>query len=237
MTSAASLVDRVRRARGVERQQLRWIGASLVLVVSTFLLGIALPIFFPDVGESATLPAVLAFATVPIAIGIAVLRYRLYDIDTIINRAIVYGLLTAILAGASAAAVGLTQTLFVGVLGPGSTPTIVITTLLVVSAFNPIKSRLEALVDRRFKPAPDPATVLKAFISDLRESVSRPDRERALRRLLDLSVPEFATAAEARWTDGDGTEQRAAAGPIPRRTPPRSGSRLAPQRSSSALPA
>jgi hypothetical protein len=149
---------------------------------------------------------------VPLAIGVAVLRYRLYEIDTIINRAIVYGLLTAILAGGSAAVIGLTQTLFVGLLGPGSTVSIVITTLLVVSAFNPIKTRLQTIVDRRFKPAPDPAASVKAFVAEVRGSLSRPDRDRTFRRLLDLAVPELAAAAEVRWSGPDGVDRLASAG-------------------------
>ena len=215
ISAAASLIVRMRRSRGIERQQLRWIGTSLTLVVATFLFAVMVPVLVPDAEQIVILPVVLAFATVPIAIGIAVMRYRLYEIDTIVNRAIVYGLLTAILAGASAAAIGLTQSLFVGILGPGSTPTIVITTLLVVSAFNPIKTRLQTIVDKRFKPTPDPATVLRGFVGEIRSSISRPDRERAMRRLLDLAVPEFATAAEAHWTDSGGGTNRAALGAHP----------------------
>ena len=212
LIAAISVIHRFRQATGIERQQLRWIGASLTLVAFTFMLGLIIPALIPGSEENATLPAVFAFATVPLAIGVAVLRYRLYEIDTIINRALVYGLLTAILAGGSAAAVGLIQSLFVGILGPGSTVTIVVTTLLVVSAFNPIKTRLQTIVDQRFKPAPDPAASLKAFVAEVRESLSRPDRDRTFRRLLDLTVPELATAAEIEWTGDDGTPRRAAAG-------------------------
>jgi hypothetical protein len=212
--SATSLVVRARAARGIERQQLRWISASLVFVVISVVGGLSVSTVDEGaVQGGALVPAIFAFATVPLSIGVAVMRYRLYEIDTIINRAIVYGLLTAILAGASAAAIGVTQTLFEGVLGPGSTLTVVITTLLVVSAFNPIKNRLEAIVDRRFKPAPDPATALRAFVEELRESVAQPDRTRAFRRLVELAVPEFASGAEARWTEADATEGRAIAGP------------------------
>lgn len=212
ISAAASLIVRMRRSRGIERQQLRWIGTSLTLVVSTFLFAVLIPVVFPDVEQIVILPVVLSFATVPVAIGVGVMRYRLYEIDTVINRAIVYGLLTAILAGGSAAAIGLIQSLFVGVLGPGSTVTIVVTTLLVVSAFNPIKARLQAIVDRRFKPAPDPETSLRAFIAEVRGSLSKPDRERTFERLLGIAVPELATAAELRWTRDGGEERVTAAG-------------------------
>jgi hypothetical protein len=87
----------------------------------------------------------------PIAIGIAIMRYRLYDIDRLINRALVYGSLTAILAGIFTAAVGLAQRLFVATTGESSDVAIVITTLVVATLYAPLRKRLEAIVDRHFK--------------------------------------------------------------------------------------
>ena len=100
VTAAISLLVRVRRATGIERQQLRWIAASITFVVGSVLVVVTIGALVPAVAQEIVLLAIVAFVTVPVSVGVAVMRYRLYEIDTIINRAIVYGLLTAILAGA-----------------------------------------------------------------------------------------------------------------------------------------
>lgn len=194
-----SLFVRLRRATGVERQQLRWVTFATLLVVASVLVGLALSGLIPGSSDTGLIwiPAILAFPSVAIAIGVAVLRYRLYEIDTIVNRAIVYGLLTAILAGSSAAMIGLLERAFEGVIGPGSDASIILTTLLVVSAFNPVKSRLQAIVDRRFKETRDPVADLAAFEAEIRSGIARPDRERALRRLVEVAMTAFAASGAA----------------------------------------
>jgi hypothetical protein len=87
----------------------------------------------------------------PIAIGVAVTRYRLYEIDRLINRTLVYGALTAILAGIFTAGIGLAQRLFIATTGESSDAAIVLATLVVATAYAPVRKRLEAVVDRRFK--------------------------------------------------------------------------------------
>jgi hypothetical protein len=114
----------------------------------------------------------------PLAIGLAILRYRLYEIDRIVNRALVYGAVTAILAGAFAAATALSQRLVVSVAGQSSDTAIVITTLIVVAIYAPVRKRVEAFVDRYFK-------------YDQREYGPYLDE---LRRFLDLVQPERAAA-------------------------------------------
>jgi hypothetical protein len=195
--AVASLVVRFRRATGIERQQLRWIGASLALLVIAVGLGFAVSAIAPEsLGSGlAWMPAALAFPTVPMAVGVAVLRYRLYEIDTIINRAIVYGLLTAIVAGASAAAIALTQRLFSGVIGGAGDLTIVFITLGVVAGVNPIKTKLQAIVDRRFKEVRDPGKELAAFLADVHGSLSQPDRDRTLQRFVEAAVLAFGASA------------------------------------------
>ena len=94
------------------------------------------------------------FAVVPLALLIAILRYRLFDIDVVINRTLVYGPLTAILAGLFAALIRITQSLFVAVTGEKSDIAIVITTLVVTAAFHPVRMRLQKLVDAYFKEVP-----------------------------------------------------------------------------------
>jgi hypothetical protein len=211
--AAVSLFVRLRRAEGVEHQQLRWITVAALLVVSGVLIGIALSTLVPGGDETGLvwIPAIFAFPTVPIAIGVAVLRYRLYDIDTIVNRAIVYGLLTAILAGASAALIGLFERVFEGIIGPGSDASIILTTLLVVTAFNPVKNRLQALVDRRFKEVRDPVADLVAFEAEIRGGIARPDRQRVLRHLVDVAMNALAATGATVSLGGSGTPAWSAA--------------------------
>ncbi len=95
------------------------------------------------------------FAIIPIALFIAILRHRLFDMDLVINRTLVYGPLTAILAGLFAALIRIVQSLFVAMTGEKSDAAIVITTLIVTAAFQPIRARLQTMVDRYFKQVPE----------------------------------------------------------------------------------
>jgi hypothetical protein len=188
--AAVSIGVRFRRAVGVERQQLKWLVGAISLLVVGIIFGLTTATLAPALANTGVgwAPALAGFVAVPASIAIAILRYRLYDINTIINRAIVYGLLTAILTGGSAAAITLGQRLFVGALGAGSDATIVLTTLLVVAAFNPIKTRLQTIVDRRFKGNQSPDAALDAFVLEVRQSLSPPDLHRSLTRFLGAAV-------------------------------------------------
>ena len=207
--AVVSLGLRARRSTGVERQQLRWIGTALAFVVVAVAIGFVISALLPDSSTNgiAWTPAIIAFPTIPLAIGVAVLRYRLYEIDTIINRAIVYGLLTAIVAGVSAAAIALTQRLFSGVIGAASDLTIVLITLAVVAAVNPVKMKLQVLVDRRFKEVRDPGKELAAFLADVHGSLSRPDRDRTLQRFLEAAVLAFGAFDGELTLEGAGRER------------------------------
>jgi hypothetical protein len=188
-----SLGVRYRRAHGVERQQLRWLVAALVFFVVAVMAGFVIYDLVPGADESwlAWILAILALPCVPLAIGIAVLRYRLYEIDTVINRALVYGSLTAIVAGVYTASIALMQRLFVTVTGETSDAAIVLTTLVVVVGFTPLKTRLQAIVDRRYKEVPDPASALEAFVTEVRHALSPPDRDRTMRRLTEVAVESY----------------------------------------------
>lgn len=190
VVAAASIGVRFRRAVGVERQQLKWLAGAISLVVFGVVFGLTTAALLPKVADTGIVwvPALTGFVAVPVSIAFAILRYRLYEINTIINRAIVYGLLTAILTGGSAAIITLGQRLFAGVIGSGSDATIVLTTLLVVAAFNPIKSRLQAIVDRRFKDSHSPDAALAAFVLGVQHSLGLPDLHRSLARFLETAV-------------------------------------------------
>jgi hypothetical protein len=159
--AAVSLLARLRVAPADERRQLMWIafaGSGIVLVIAFT------PLISPDLlgGQASSLQYLLtgfAITGVAAAIGIAVLRYRLYDIDVIVDRAFVYGALTAILAGLYAASVRLFQALFTTVTGETSDAALVLTTLVLATSFTPIKGRLETIVARRYRPKGErPAT-------------------------------------------------------------------------------
>jgi hypothetical protein len=144
---ALSVLVRYRRGDSIVRAQLRWIGLAAVAAAVSFVLT-ALPqptgAFFFGTG-------VTAIACLPLAIGVAITRYHLYDIDLIINRALVYGSLTAILAGVFTAGVGLAQRLFVTFTGASSDGAIVLATLVIATLYAPLRKRLEKVIDKRFK--------------------------------------------------------------------------------------
>jgi hypothetical protein len=147
----SSVAVRYRAARGDARQQMKWF-----VFAGSFLI-ITAPAGFSGHPIGALLLAANgAFACA--AVVVAILRYRLYEIDVIINRTVVYGFLTAILAGVYTASISLTQRLFSAVTGDRSDAAIVLTTLIVVSLFTPIKTRLQAIVDARVKTAPSHGT-------------------------------------------------------------------------------
>jgi hypothetical protein len=112
-----------------------------------------------------------SLSIVPICLTIAILRYRLYEIDVIINRALVYGCLTAILAGLYSASISLFQKVFIALTGEQSDAAIVLTTLILASAFTPLRTRLQNAVDRRFKDVHDPARRLQALADEIRQGI------------------------------------------------------------------
>jgi hypothetical protein len=160
VASATSLVLRFRRARGVERLQLKWVAAASVLLVASFLLW--------EVWEG-LVP--LGIGAMVVAAGIAILRYRLYDIDVVINRTLVYGVLTATLAGAYLATVLLLQ-VALSPLTEESDLAIAGSTLAVAALFRPARRRIQATVDRRFyRRRYDAARTLELFVTRLRDQV------------------------------------------------------------------
>jgi hypothetical protein len=164
--AAGSLVLRFRRAQGVERQQLRWVAlaaAVMVLAVPIVLVPVALESPILVDWASAVWVVVL-----PVAVGAAVLRYRLYDLDRIISRTLAYGLLTLLLAGGyGVVALGLGQ-----LLGQDSSLAVAGATLAVAAAFQPLRRRIQAAVDRRFNRGRfDAARTIEVFSTRLRDQV------------------------------------------------------------------
>jgi hypothetical protein len=166
IAAVSSLVMRFRRSQGVERQQLKWVVYAGVLLVLTIPVGEYLPATIGDVLFG------LIIAFLPVAAGIAILRYRLYDIDRLINRTLVYGLLTAILGAVYAAIVLVLGQLFGGIGDSPPSWAVAGATLAVAALFQPARHRIQAVVDRRFNRRKyDAAKTVEAFSARLRDEV------------------------------------------------------------------
>jgi hypothetical protein len=171
-----SLLIRFRRSRGVERLQLKWFVFAMVLAVGTTLIRAA-STEGPDIQFE--ILAALGTLTVPVAAGVAILRYRLYDIDRIINRTIVYGALTALLAAAYFAIVVALQNVIPG--ADDSDLTIAGTTLAVAALFRPLRVRIQEFIDRRFyRRKFDTQRTLEQFTARLRDEIDLEALDREL---------------------------------------------------------
>ena len=180
--ASISLVVRYRRADPIEAAQIRWLALVAVIVAICLALATVTDGPIAQLGFGAGLSFL---ACVPIAIGIAITRYRLYDIDRLINRALVYGSLTAILAGTFTAAVGLAQRIFIAMTNETSDAALVGATLVIATLYAPLRKRLEAIVDRRFKFE---EARFGAYRDELTKYLALTDPTRASQRLLDEAI-------------------------------------------------
>jgi hypothetical protein len=166
--AVAAMITRMDQARGAERQQLKWFVYTVTLLVVGFLAAL---LGFGQHSVAWNL-GIAAFNFLPIAAGIAILRYRLYDIDLVINRTLVYGTLTAALALVYVASIILFQGLFRALTGGTSQLAVVASTLAIAALFVPLRRRVQAFIDRRFyRRKYDIATTLQAFNVRLRNEV------------------------------------------------------------------
>jgi hypothetical protein len=183
LASAVSLVLRFRRSSGEVRQQIKWITFVASFAGVLYVCALVSPfIFVPEkLGGARLSPpplwfellsnvAVLGFAGVPVAMGFAVLKYRLYDIDLLINRALVYGSLTVLLAATYFGGVVGLQYVFRAISGQGSTLAVVASTLVIAALFDPLRRRVQGFVDRSFYCSKyDARKTLEAFKARLRD--------------------------------------------------------------------
>jgi len=173
-----SLLVRFRRARGDERQQIKWFASAAALtlvwiIVFAFVI-VELLVSFERGLPEATIPlsGLLVLPSIPIATGIAVLRYRLYAIDVIINRTLVYGSLTMMLALIYFGGVATTQAIFGAFTGQEEQPqlAVVVSTLVIAALFNPLRRRVQSFIDRRFyRKKYDARKTLESFSAKLRD--------------------------------------------------------------------
>jgi hypothetical protein len=171
LLSVLSLVFRFRRANGVERQQIKWFAYAAVLfgggIVFSGFLGRDLPGVWDTVFETAT------FAGLYVAVGVAILRYRLYEIDRIINRTLVSAALTATLALVYFGSVVSLQYVFRALTVGTSQLVIVASTLAIAALFNPLRRRIQSFIDRRFyRGKYDAVKTLEVFSARLRDETN-----------------------------------------------------------------
>src|SRR5215218_8278224 len=170
--AVVSLIIRLRRARELERQQIKWFVYATVLTICGGILTYPVSEAIGSVWLKwiGFVPFIVGVMAIPVSMGIAVMRYRLYDIDRIINRTLVYGILSATLVALYFGGIVMLQRLFVVLTGERSTLAVVASTLLIAALFNPLRRRIQAFIDRRFyRRKYDATKTLEAFSAKLRD--------------------------------------------------------------------
>jgi hypothetical protein len=171
VVGASSMLGRLRYAGTIERQQIKWFAYATVVVISGVILKNTL---YPAVGVTwvwwvGLILTAIGVVSSPIAMGVAIFRYRLYEIDIIINRTLVYGSLTAALVALYFGVIVVLQSLFVVLIGEKSTLAVVASTLVIAALFTPFRRRIQSVVDRRFyRRKYDARKTLESFSTQLR---------------------------------------------------------------------
>jgi hypothetical protein len=172
LAAGLSLVLRLRRSRGVQRQQLKWVAYAAAVVAIVQVGSIMYFLVFRTSPMVLAVLVIAALAAIPVAAAIAILKYRLYDIDRLINRTLVYGVLTALLAVVYAAMVLIPAQLVGGSGAEPPTWVVAGATLAVAALFQPARLRIQQGVDRRFNRRKyDTAQTIEAFSARLRDQV------------------------------------------------------------------
>jgi len=217
LVSAASLVVRYRRSGAEVREQIKWLAFAASVVGVSYLSAVIAGIFFvPELFSSqepqplvyALIPNLLlmSYAGIPTAIGFAVLKYRLYDIDIIINRALVYGPLTVSLAAVYLGGVVCTQAAFRALTGQEQQPqlAVVVSTLAIAALFNPLRRRIQSFIDRLFyRRKYDASLILAAYGTRLRDEVDLKALGDDLLEVLRETVQPAHASLWLRSSDGE----------------------------------
>ena len=171
LVAMSSLVVRLRRSKGVERQQVKWFAYAVVVLAISAILAyvVSETMGIRWLGWISSVLVIVGVVGLPVAVGMAILRYRLYNIDLIINRTLVYGALTALLVAVYVGSIVLFQGLLRALTGQGSQLAIVASTLAVAALFTPLRRRIQSFIDRRFyRRKYDARRTLEAFSAKLR---------------------------------------------------------------------
>lgn len=192
MTGLTAIVLRFRRARGEERQQLKWFTLAVVILIAQF----AVQSFAADDGSGHGVPWLtgIALALVPTSAAVAIFRYRLYDIDLVVNRALVYAVLSAVLAAAYLGIVVLLQNIFAP-FTQDSDIAVAGSTLAVAALFRPVRARVQEFIDRRFyRHKYDASETLEEFATSLRDEVDLESLSRELVGVVSFTMqPAYAS--------------------------------------------
>jgi hypothetical protein len=172
LIATVSLLVRLRRSKGEERQQLKWFAYAVTVLAASAILAyvVSESIDALWLGWISSVLVMVSVVGLPVAVGIAILRYHLYNIDLIINRTLVYGALTAVLVVLYFGSIVVLQLLFRTLTGGGSQLVVVASTLAIAALFNPLRHRIQGFIDRRFyRRKYDAAKTLEAFSVKLRD--------------------------------------------------------------------
>jgi hypothetical protein len=175
VVGASSMLARLRHAGTIERQQIKWFAYATVLVISGVILK---NVVYPVVGVKwvwwvGLILTAVGVVSSPVAMGIAIFRYRLYEIDILINRTLVYAPLTALLVVLYFVVIVVLQSVFVALTGEQSTLAVVASTLLIAALFTPLRRRIQSFIDRRFyRRKYDARKTLEDFSARLREETN-----------------------------------------------------------------
>jgi hypothetical protein len=185
-----SMAFRYREAGRIERQQLKWFFLATLLTIGTVVvLYTVATLTHGPIGETPLTVFAVALTTVPVAIGIAILRYHLYDIDRIISRTISYAILTVVVGAAFLLVLLAGQLLLVGVLSANSPLITAASTLAALAIFQPLRRRVQSAVDRRFDRARyDAQRTVDAFAGEVRNDVDIDSLHMALLATADDAV-------------------------------------------------
>jgi len=184
LAGTVALALRLRHARGVERLQMRWFAYAMGVTVVTSLLDE----FAAPAGGWPIQPSIVAIVLIPVAIGMAILRYRLYEIDRIISRTVSYGALTGILAVVFVGTILVSQTVLASFFSSNSVA-VAASTLVVAALFQPLRRRVQSVVDRRFNRSRyDADRTVGAFADRLRDEVDLADVDAAIRTVVAQTV-------------------------------------------------
>jgi hypothetical protein len=205
LLAAMSTVRRYRRAAGMERHQVLWYAwAGILCSIAAAPLLVTWIVTDPSdtaYGDLVGSIFLLSLVLLPAAAAVGILRYRLYEIDRVVNRTLVYGALTAILAGLAAALITLTQRMFLSLTGETSDVAVVLVALVATAAYTPVRRRLEVIVDRRVRWT----SSLEPWRHELERALEVVEPDAAARRLLrEASIALDPTWAEVRVRSGRG---------------------------------
>jgi hypothetical protein len=207
LLSVVSLFVRLRGSYGAERQQLKWFAYAAALLTTELVVINGLDALLGGAIEREAselvifLVFLLVLSGIPMSMGVAILKYRLYDIDILINRTLVYGALTVMLVAVYFGGIVALQRLFVVITGERSTLAVVASTLLIAALFNPLRRRVQGFVDRRFyRSKYDAAKTLAAFNARLRDET---DLEALSADLVGVARETMQPAYASLWLRSD----------------------------------